>query len=47
MLNKKERLQKICEGKEVRIFAARPPDIHTVTFVEAYRNCGSEELSGM
>ena len=40
MLNKKERLQRICEGKEVRIFAARPPDIHTVTFVEAFRNCG-------
>ncbi|HSE42723.1 MAG TPA: DUF6788 family protein [Acidobacteriota bacterium] len=40
MLTKKERLQRICEGKEIRLFAAKPVDKSSVTLVEAFRNCG-------
>src|SRR5262249_4494923 len=36
---KREDIEKICEGKAVRIFGART-DRNTVSFVESYRNCG-------
>jgi len=34
-----ERIEKICKGKDVRIFSART-ESESVTFVESYRNCG-------
>ena len=33
-----EKIEKICKGKNVRIFSARDPE--SVSFVESYRNCG-------
>jgi hypothetical protein len=34
-----EQIEKICKGKDIRIFSARE-DRESVTFVESYRNCG-------
>jgi hypothetical protein len=34
-----EKIEKICKGKDIRIFSARE-DRDSVTFVESYRNCG-------
>ena len=34
-----EKIEKICKGKDIRIFSARE-DRDCVTFVESYRNCG-------
>ena len=38
-MNISEKIEKICKGKNVRIFSART-DEDSVTFVESYRNCG-------
>jgi hypothetical protein len=34
-----ERIERICKGKNVRIFSAQTEE-ESVTFVESYRNCG-------
>ncbi len=34
-----EKIEKLCKGKNIRIFSARE-DRDNVTFVETYRNCG-------
>ena len=39
MMNIFEKIEKICKGKNVRIFSARTEE-DSVTFVESYRNCG-------
>jgi uncharacterized protein DUF6788/DnaJ-like protein len=39
MMNIFEKIEKICKGKNVRIFSART-DLDSVTFVESFRNCG-------
>jgi len=36
-----EKVEKICKGKNVRIFSARV-DTENVSFVESYRNCGKK-----
>jgi len=38
-MEKREKIDRICAGKTIRIFSARP-DLNTVSFVETYRNCG-------
>jgi hypothetical protein len=35
-----EKIEKICKGKDIRIFSARPEVAESVSFVESYRNCG-------
>ncbi len=40
MMNRNERIRRICDGKEIRLFAARPAGPQSVTFIETYRNCG-------
>ena len=38
-MKKMDQIEKICKGKNVRIFSARHEG-ESVTFVESYRNCG-------
>lgn len=35
-----EKIEKICRGKNIRIFSSLQKDLHSVSFVETYRNCG-------
>lgn len=39
-----EKIEKVCRGKNVRIFSVRE-DRESVTFVESYRNCGRAACS--
>ena len=37
-----EKIEKICKGKNVRIFSSVDNPVKSVTFVESYRNCGKK-----
>src|ERR1041384_936614 len=43
-MTNKEKIQKICTGKSLRVFSSQTDD-PSVTFVESYRNCGKKKCS--
>jgi hypothetical protein len=37
-----ENIERICKGKNIRIFSSVQDPVHSVSFVETYRNCGKK-----
>jgi Family of unknown function (DUF6788) len=44
MIKNQEKIEKICKGKNIRIFSVRD-ETASVSFVESYRNCGKKSCN--